>query len=40
MPYPNPHYDEKRAGEWWRMRTGQPVDSGGRKRFPPTEKQR
>lgn len=38
MPYPNPHYDEKRAGEWWRMRTGQPVDSGGRKRFPPTEK--
>ena len=40
MPYPNPHYDEKRAGEWWSMRTGQPVDSGGRKRFPPTEKQR
>jgi arylsulfatase A len=38
MPYPNPHYDEKRADEWWRMRTGQPVDSDGRKRFPPTEK--
>jgi uncharacterized sulfatase len=38
MPYPNPHYDEARAGEWWRMRTGQPVDSDGRKRFPPTEK--
>ena len=37
MPYPNPHYDKKRAGEWWRMRTGRPVNSGGRKRFPPTE---
>ena len=38
MPYPNPNYDERRAGEWWSMRTGQPVDSDGRKRFPPTEK--
>ncbi len=38
MPIANPHYDEKRAGEWWRMKTGKPVESGGRKRFPPTEK--
>ncbi len=38
MPIPNPHYDPKRAGEWWSMRTGQPVDSDSRKRFPPTEK--
>lgn len=38
MPIPNPNYDPKRAGEWWSMRTGQPVDSDSRKRFPPTEK--
>jgi arylsulfatase A len=38
MPYPNPGYDETRAGEWWSMRTGKPVDSDRRKRFPPTEK--
>ncbi|MGI9474632.1 MAG: sulfatase [Rubripirellula sp.] len=38
MPYPNPHYDEERAGEWWSLRTGRPVDSDSRKRFPPTEK--
>lgn len=38
MPYPNPNYDAKRAGEWWSLRTGQPVNSDGRKRFPPTEK--
>ena len=38
MPYPNPHYDTQRAGEWWSLRTGQPVNSDGRKRFPPTEK--
>ena len=38
MPYPNPNYDEQRADQWWRMRTGQPVDSKARKRFPPTEK--
>lgn len=38
MPIPNPNYDPKRAGEWWRMRTGKPVDSDSRKRFPPTEK--
>lgn len=38
LPIPNPHHDEERAGEWWKLRTGEPVDSDGRKRFPPTEK--
>lgn len=38
MPYPNPNYDESRAAEWWSLRTGQPIDSASRKRFPPTEK--
>ncbi|MCG8600837.1 MAG: sulfatase [Verrucomicrobiales bacterium] len=38
MPIPNPHFNEERAGEWWSLRNGQPVDSDGRKRFPPTEK--
>ncbi len=38
MPIPNPSYDPKRAHEWWSMRTGKPVNSDGRKRFPPTEK--
>ncbi len=37
MPFPNPHYDEDRAGEWWSMRTGALIDSDARKRFPPTE---
>ncbi len=37
MPIPNPNYDPKRADEWWNMRTGKPVDSDSRKRFPPTE---
>ncbi|MBC8356934.1 MAG: sulfatase [Planctomycetes bacterium] len=37
MPIPNPHYNPKRAGEWWSMRTGKPVDSDTRKRFPATE---
>ncbi|MCH1497277.1 MAG: sulfatase-like hydrolase/transferase, partial [Rubripirellula sp.] len=37
MPYPNPHHDSDRAGEWWSMRTGMPIDSDSRKRFPPTE---
>jgi uncharacterized sulfatase len=37
MPYPNPHYDPKRASEWWSMRTGKPIDSDNRKRFPATE---
>ena len=38
MPIPNPHFDESRAGEWWSLRNGKPVDSSARKRFPPTEK--
>ena len=38
MPIPNPGYDPDRAGEWWSVRTGEPIDSDGRKRFPPTEK--
>ena len=38
MPIINPHYDPKRAGEWWGMRSGKPIDSDSRKRFPPTEK--
>ena len=38
MPIPNPSYDESRAAEWWNLRSGQPVESGSRKRFPPTEK--
>ena len=37
MPIPNPSYDPKRAGQWWSMRTGKPVASDQRKRFPPTE---
>jgi hypothetical protein len=38
MPVPNPHHDAKRAAEWWNLRTGAPIDSAARKRFPPTEK--
>ncbi|MDA7920344.1 sulfatase [Verrucomicrobiales bacterium] len=38
MPIPNPLHDAKRAAEWWNMRTGAPLDSAARKRFPPTEK--
>lgn len=38
MPIPNPNYDPKRADQWWSTRTGKPVDSDSRKRFPPTEK--
>jgi uncharacterized sulfatase len=38
MPVPNPQYDPDRAGEWWSMRKGEPVDSSSRRRFPPTEK--
>jgi arylsulfatase A len=37
MPIPNPNYDPKRAAEWWSMRTGKPIDSDSRKRFPATE---
>jgi uncharacterized sulfatase len=38
MPIPNPSYDPKRAAEWWSTRTGKPVNSDNRKRFPATEK--
>jgi uncharacterized sulfatase len=38
MPIPNPSYNPERAAEWWSMRTGKPVDSDSRTRFPPTEK--
>lgn len=37
LPIPNPSYDPDRAPEWWSMKTGEPVDSGSRKRFPQTE---
>ena len=33
------NYDPARAGEWWSVRTGKPVPSQDRKRFPPTEKE-
>jgi len=38
MPIHNPNHDPKRAAEWWSLRSGKPVDSKSRKRFPPTEK--
>ena len=38
MPIPNPSYNPDRAAEWWSMRTGKPIESSKRKRFPPTEK--
>jgi len=38
MPIPNPAFDPRRAHEWWSMRTGKPIDSDARKRFPQTEK--
>jgi len=37
MPLPNPCYNPDRAGEWWSRKTGKPIDSSKRKRFPPTE---
>jgi arylsulfatase A len=39
-PIPNPSYDPDRAHEWWSTRSGAPVDSDSRKRFPQTEMQR
>lgn len=38
MPIPNPSYDPDRAHEWWSRKTGKPIDSDQRKRFPQTEK--
>lgn len=37
IPITNPSYNPKLAEQWWSMRTGKPVDSDSRKRFPPTE---
>lgn len=37
LPIPNPSYDPARAHEWWSRRSGKPVESDLRKRFPPTE---
>ena len=37
LPLPNPNYDSDRAHEWWSMRSGKPIRSDDRKRFPPTE---
>ena len=37
MPHPNPNYDPKRSDQWWSYRTGKPVPSDARKRFPATE---
>jgi uncharacterized sulfatase len=39
MPIPNPHYDPDRAGLWYSVRDGKPIDSDARKRFPGTEKE-
>ena len=38
MPIPNPSYDPNRAAEWWSIRSGKPIDSDNRQRFPATEK--
>jgi uncharacterized sulfatase len=38
IPIPNPSYDPKRAHEWWSRKSGEPIDSDSRKRFPQTEK--
>ena len=35
---PNPSHDPDRAGLWYSYRTGGPIDSGARKRFPTTER--
>ena len=39
IPIPNPSYDPKRAHEWWSRRSGKPIDSSSRKRFPESEKE-
>ena len=38
IPVPNPSYNPERAPEWWNRRSGKPIDSSARKRFPSTEK--
>lgn len=37
VPIMNPSYDANRAFEWWNRRTGKPIDSSLRKRFPESE---
>ena len=37
VPIPNPSYDPASSHEWWSRRSGKPVESDLRKRFPPTE---
>ncbi|RMG38125.1 MAG: DUF4976 domain-containing protein [Planctomycetota bacterium] len=39
MPLPNPAFDPDRAAQWWSPRTGRPIDSSRRKRFPHTERE-
>ena len=38
IPVLNPSHDPVRAPEWWSRRSGKPIDSSARKRFPATEK--
>jgi uncharacterized sulfatase len=40
LPIANPSYDAERADEWWSRRSGKPLNSDGRKRFPQTEQDR
>ncbi len=40
MPLRNPNHVPDRAHEWWSLRTGEPIDSDARKRFPQTERVR
>ena len=39
IPIPNPSYDPKRANQWWSRRSGKPINSDSRKRFPQSEKE-
>ena len=38
MPIPNPGFEPDKAAQWWSTRSGKPVPSSRRKRFPQTEK--
>ncbi len=37
VPIVNPSYDAERAHQWWSIRSGKPVNSDSRERFPSTE---
>jgi len=37
VPVVNPSYDAERAHQWWSIRSGKPVNSDSRERFPSTE---